>query len=85
MIDSAELKRVFADKLHQTGSLDAAILKMGWVAYQQGVNDNNRLVVGDITIQPLENGGFWLQHVSGEGGEFKDFKAAVELFYRREF
>lgn len=39
MIDAAELKRVFAEKLAETGSQDAAFLKAVWVAYQQGLED----------------------------------------------
>lgn len=35
MIDIAELRKVFADKLAATGSLDAAFTKAVWVTYQR--------------------------------------------------
>lgn len=35
MIDIAELRQVFAEKLAATGSLDAAFTKAVWVTYQR--------------------------------------------------
>lgn len=37
MTDAKELLKVFREKLEQTGSLDAAFLKVVWVAYKQGI------------------------------------------------
>jgi len=39
MIALDELKRIFTEKLQETGSLDAALLKTCWTAYKAGVND----------------------------------------------
>jgi hypothetical protein len=34
-----EIKAMFIDKLVRTGSLDAALLKAVWVAYNKGLED----------------------------------------------
>ena len=37
MIDVAELRRLYADKLMATGSHDAAFTKAVWVAFKAGI------------------------------------------------
>lgn len=37
MIALDQLKTIFTQKLQETGSLDAALLKTCWVAYKAGV------------------------------------------------
>jgi len=44
MLDVNTLKPVFADKLAETGSLDAAFLKCIWIAYKQGIEDANKVI-----------------------------------------
>ncbi|MDP3308290.1 hypothetical protein [Methylotenera sp.] len=39
MLDAATLKPVFAEKLLTTGSMDAALLKVIWLAYSAGLVD----------------------------------------------
>lgn len=39
MISQEELNKIYAEKLLATGSHDAAILKVCWVAYNQGRQD----------------------------------------------
>jgi len=43
MICIEELKKEYADKLSRTGSMDAALLKVVWLAYQQGQKDERAL------------------------------------------
>jgi hypothetical protein len=40
MINVTELRKIFADKLILTNNFDEALIKVLWVAYQQGVDDN---------------------------------------------
>lgn len=39
MISVDALKKIFADKLQETGSMDAALTKALWIAYKQGLAD----------------------------------------------
>ena len=39
MLDVADLRAAFAEKLTKTGSLDAAFLKAVWLAYKAGLAD----------------------------------------------
>lgn len=39
MVDANEIKKVFAEKLLKSGSMDEALLKAIWVAYKQGILD----------------------------------------------
>lgn len=39
MLDVAELREVFAEKLRRTNNMDAAFVKAVWVAYQKGLED----------------------------------------------
>ena len=39
MIAMTDLLVLFREKLEKTGSLDAALLKVVWVAYQRGLAD----------------------------------------------
>jgi len=40
MINVTELRKIFSDKLLATNNFDEALIKVLWVAYQQGVDDN---------------------------------------------
>jgi hypothetical protein len=42
MITTQELHRLFAEKLLETGSMDAALTKVTWVAYKEGVKDGQQ-------------------------------------------
>jgi hypothetical protein len=37
MLTMTEINKLYADKLLETGSHDKAMLKVVWVAYQQGI------------------------------------------------
>lgn len=39
MLDTAELKQAFSEKLAHTGNLDEAFTKAVWLAYKQGMKD----------------------------------------------
>lgn len=41
MLDVADLKVMFADKLKATGSMDQAFTKAVWVAYKAGIRDGS--------------------------------------------
>ena len=51
MIDIAELRQIFAEKLAATGSLDAAFTKAVWVTYQRCMAMN-----GNLTIHKAQGG-----------------------------
>jgi len=40
MINVTELRKIFSDKLLVTDNFDEALIKVLWVAYQQGVDDS---------------------------------------------
>ena len=42
MTTKQELLEIFKDKLAKTGSLDAAFLKVVWIAYQKGLADGKK-------------------------------------------
>lgn len=47
-----------------------------------------KFAIGDYTLYPAINEGkIWIQHISGEGGEFpeEDFVKAIEDFYAKHF
>lgn len=50
MLDTTTLKPIFAEKLLATGSMDAALLKVIWLAYKHGLADAN------FTIEPIQVG-----------------------------
>lgn len=45
MILLDDIKTAFVDKLAATGSLDAALLKATWIAYNQGLKDGRDEIV----------------------------------------
>lgn len=49
MITVPELVEIFTDKLTRTGSLDAALTKVCWVAYKQGYEDGTTTPEVELT------------------------------------
>jgi hypothetical protein len=45
MINISELKAIFSQKLIKSGSMDEAFTKACWVAYKQGLVDNEVKVI----------------------------------------
>lgn len=39
MIDVADLKKAFSEKLIKSGSMDEALTKALWLAYKKGISD----------------------------------------------
>lgn len=48
-----ECIKIYRDKLDATGSMDAALLKVAWVAYQRGLQEAKNLTIKkSVDIKP---------------------------------
>ena len=76
MMDNREMVQIFADKLSKTGSMDEALVKAVWMAYNKGLSDaHNSPIMPEQHFKPRTKGfDDWFH-------EIENFGLRSERFY----